>query len=90
MQGAGGVGEQRRIVVSHHAMLIDHECRPVISDVGILDHRHAAVVEHQPAPIQPRGGDGVVLAVDGVVHDDDPRSSGAMPARRKATNFAIA
>ena len=69
---ARGVGEQGGIGVSQHAVLADHECRPEISDVGILDHRHAAVVERQPAPVQPRGSHRMILAMDGIAQHHDP------------------
>jgi hypothetical protein len=64
--------EQGCVDVPHDAVLIDDVHRPVIPDIRVLDHRHAAVVECEPMAVQPRRSNRVILATNGVVHDHDP------------------
>jgi len=93
--GAGGdcpvaLAEQGRVGISHHLMLVDHEGRPEIPDIGILDHHHTVVIQRQPAASSRARATAWSSPWMVSCMTTIRRSSGAMPARRNATYFAIA
>ena len=69
----GGVSERPRLGAVLHLLrppgktragLIDDEQRPVIPDIGILDHRHAAIVQRQPMAVEAHGRNRVMSETD--------------------------
>ena len=78
---------QRRGFVSPGAVAVEHEDLPVVSRIGVLDHRHAAVIQRQPASVDFGGGDGVVFTAHGIVHDHDPKVLRRNAGKAEADEF---
>ena len=83
----GRAGDQGRVDISHHLMLVDHECRPVIPDVGVFHHGHALVVQRQPAAIEPCCGYRMIVAMKGIVHDHDAQVFGCDAGEAQGDEF---
>ena len=79
--------DRRRGLIAARTFAIDDECRLVISDVGILDHRHAAVIEYQPVSVEARRGHRMIVAMDGMAQHHDPEIIGSEAGAAQRDQF---
>src|SRR5258708_13311112 len=66
-------GRRRRVGVTADPIMIEEKYRVVIPHVMVLDHGHAAIVQHEPGSIEPGRNNRVIFFPDVVPQDDNPK-----------------
>jgi len=72
--------------------VIDEKYGLKIWHLSVLNHRHAAVVQHEPISIKPSRYDGVVFSPEDVPQDHDSKVIGGNPSllqRKKLCDSVI-
>src|SRR5258705_737142 len=73
LMSARSRGGRRRVGVAADHIMIDEKYRVVIPHVMVLDHGHAAIVQHEPGSIEPGRNNRVIFFPDVVPQDDNPK-----------------